>query len=71
MGPHDPKETVGIIARDLPAAVSELASLKAEANNDLTDSEYNTLRHRLEEAHAAAEAALIEARRRVRINEGR
>jgi hypothetical protein len=33
--------------------------------------EYAVLRYRLEAAHAAAEAALIEARRRVRLNEGR
>ena len=38
---------------------------------ELTDSEYATLRHRLEAAHAAAEEALVEARRRVRLNEGR
>jgi len=31
--------------------------------------EYATLRHRLEAAHAAVEAALVEARRRVRLNE--
>jgi hypothetical protein len=34
-------------------------------------SEYVALRSRLENAHAAVEAALIEARRRVRLNEGR
>jgi hypothetical protein len=33
--------------------------------------EYATLRHRLENAHASAEAALVEARRRVTLNEGR
>lgn len=37
----------------------------------LTGPEYSALRHRLENAHAAVEAALIEARRRVRINEGK
>ena len=31
---------------------------------------YGTLRHRLEIVHAAAEAALVEARRRVRLDEG-
>ena len=36
----------------------------------LTDPEYAALRHRLEAAHAAAEAALVEARRSVRLNEG-
>ena len=32
---------------------------------------YGSLRYRLEAAHAAAEAALVEARRRVRLNEER
>jgi hypothetical protein len=32
---------------------------------------YGALRYRLEAAHAAAEAALVEARRRVRLNEER
>jgi hypothetical protein len=35
----------------------------------LTGREYTTLRHLLENTHAAAEAALAEARRRVRLNE--
>jgi hypothetical protein len=51
--------------------VGELASLKADAHHWLTGPEYAALRHRLENAHAAAEAALVEARRRVRMNEGR
>ena len=46
-----------------------MAALKADAHYWLTDSEYAALRHRLEAAHAAAEAALVEARRRVRLNE--
>jgi hypothetical protein len=45
--------------------------LKGDATHWLTDPEYAVLRHRLEAAHAAAEAALGEARRRVRIDEGR
>jgi hypothetical protein len=45
--------------------------LKGDATHWLTDPEYAVLRHRLEAAHAAAEAALVEARRRVRIDEGR
>jgi hypothetical protein len=32
---------------------------------------YNTLRLRLEIVHASVEAAAVEARRRVRLNEGR
>jgi hypothetical protein len=43
--------------------------LKADTIHWLTDLEYEVLRHRLEAAHAAAEAALVEARRRVRLNE--
>lgn len=45
--------------------------MKADANHWLTDPEYTAPRHRLEAAHAAVEAALVEARRRVRLNEGR
>ena len=35
----------------------------------LRDPNYDTLKLRLENAHAAAEAAAVEARRRVRLNE--
>jgi hypothetical protein len=56
-------------ARDLSALVGELTALKGDATHWLTDPEYAALRHRLESAHAAAEAALVEARRRVRLNE--
>ncbi len=45
--------------------------MKGDATHWLTESEYATLRHRLEAAHAAVEAALVEARRRVRIDEER
>jgi hypothetical protein len=37
----------------------------------LRDPNYNTLKLRLEAAHSAVEAAAVEARRRVRLNEGR
>jgi hypothetical protein len=43
--------------------------LKGDAAHWLTEQEYAALRHRLEGAHAAAEAALVEAGRRVRLNE--
>ena len=43
--------------------------MKADAHHWLTEPEYAALRHRLEAAHAAAEAALVEARRRARLNE--
>ena len=42
-----------------------------EANTWLSDESYDALRHRLEDAHATVEAAVVEARRRVRLNEGR
>jgi hypothetical protein len=71
LGPQDPKDVTKDIARDLTALVGELASLKGDANHWLEGPEYDTLKHRLEYAHASVEAALIEARRRVRLNEGR
>jgi hypothetical protein len=46
--------------------------MRADAIHWLEAPEYGLrLRHRLEAARAAAEAALIEARRRVRLNEAR
>jgi hypothetical protein len=70
VGPQDPKDVTRDIARDLAALLGELAALKGDAAHWLTDPEYAALRHRLEAAHPAAEAALIEARRRARLNEG-
>jgi len=71
VGPQDPKDVTRDTARDLSALVGELAALKGDATHWLTGPEYATLRYRLEATHAAAEAALVEARRRVRIDEGR
>jgi hypothetical protein len=71
VGPQDPKDLTRDTARDLSGLPGELAALKADAHYWLTDPEYAALRHRLEAAYAAAEAALVEARRRVRIDEGR
>ncbi len=71
MGPQDPKDVARDVARDLSSLAGELAALKGDATHWLIDSEYAALRYRLEDAHAAVEAALIEARRRVRMNEGR
>jgi hypothetical protein len=62
--PRDDKDAAQDIA-------GELASLKGEANAYLGDPNYNTLKLRLEAAHSAVEAAAVEARRRVRLNEGR
>jgi hypothetical protein len=46
-----------------------ISSLLREANSYLRDPNYGALRLRLENAHAAMEAAAVEARRRVRMNE--
>ena len=67
MGPQGPKDVSRDIARDLTALVREIAALKGDTNHWLEGPEYATLKHRLEYAHAAIEAALIEARRRVRL----
>jgi hypothetical protein len=75
VGPQYPKNVTRDAARDLSALAGELAALKADAAHWLTEPEYATLRHRLEAAHAAAEAsaeaAPVEARWRVRLNEER
>jgi hypothetical protein len=57
------------VAHDLAEVASELASIKGETMNWLRDPNYGTLR--IESAHAAIEAAAVEARRRVRLNESR
>jgi hypothetical protein len=59
------------LARELADLAAQLASLKGEAYNWLPGPEYGALRHRLENAHASVEAAAVEARRRIRLNEGR
>ena len=69
MGSQDPKDVTRETARDLSGLVGELAALKGDATHWLTDPEYATLRHRLEAAYAVEEAALVEARRRVRLDE--
>jgi hypothetical protein len=71
VGPQDPKDVTKGIARDLSGLVGELAALKGDATHWLEGPEYAALRNRLEAAHAAAEAALVEARRRVRLGEER
>jgi hypothetical protein len=69
--PRDHTDAAVDLARDLADIAAQLASLKGEANSWLRDPNYNTLKLRLEIAHSAAEAAAVEARRRVRLNEGR
>ena len=62
MGPQDPRDVTKDTARDLSALVGEFAALKGDATHWLTDPKYAALRHRLEAAYAAVEAALVEAR---------
>jgi hypothetical protein len=69
--PRDDTDVVKDIARDLAEIASQISSLNGEANAYLDDPRYGPLRLRLEMAHAAVEAAIVEARRRVRLNEGR
>ena len=69
MGPQDPKDVTRDTARDLTGMAGELAALKADARHWLTAPEHADLHLRLGNAHAAVEAALVEARRKVRMNE--
>ena len=59
------------MARDLPELAGRLGFMKDEALRQLYSPEYDALRLRLEVAHAAVEAAAVEARRRVRLTEER
>ncbi len=69
--PRDDTDAVKDLARHLAEVAARISTFKGEANAYLGDPNYNALRHRLENAHAAVEAAAVEARRRVRLNEGR
>lgn len=71
MGPPDPKDIASNTARDLAQLAGYLTRTKADAHHWLKGPECAALRLRLENAHAAVEAALIKARRRVRTNEER
>ena len=72
MGPQDSKDVTRDLARDLSGMAGELVALKGDAAHRLREQpEYAVLLLRLENAHAAVEAALIEARRKVRLNKGR
>jgi hypothetical protein len=68
--PRDHKDAAQELARDLADIAGQLASLKGEANSWLRDPDYDTLKLRLEITHSAVEDAAVEARRRVRLNEG-
>jgi hypothetical protein len=69
--PRDDTDVVQDLARDLSEVAHQISSFKGDANAYLSDPNYDALRLRLENAHAAVEAATVEARRRVRLNEGR
>ena len=69
--PRDDTDAVQYLARELADVAHQLSAFKGEANAYLSDPNYDALRLRLEIAHAAVEAAAVEARRRVRLNEGR
>jgi hypothetical protein len=69
--PRDDTDAVKDVARELADIAHQISTLKGEANAYLQDPNYDTLQLRLENAHAAVEAAAVEARRRVRLNEGR
>jgi hypothetical protein len=69
--PRDDSDVAPDLARDLAEIASHIGHLKGDAYAYLTDLSYETLRLRLEIAHAAVEAAMVEARRRVRLNESR
>jgi hypothetical protein len=59
------------LACDLAEIAAHIGHLQGDANAYLTDLNYSTLRLRLELADAAVEAAMVEARRKVRLNGGR
>jgi hypothetical protein len=69
--PRDDRDVAQDTARDLAEIAAHIGHLIGDANAYLTDPNYNSLHLRLENAHAAVEAAMVEARRRVRLNEGR
>ena len=69
--PRDDYDAAQDISSDLAEIASHIGQLKGEANAYLTDHNYTTLKLRLEIAHSVVEAAAVEARRRVQLNEGR
>jgi hypothetical protein len=60
-----------LVSLDLADIAGQLASLIGESRASLREPNYNTLKLRLEAAHTAVEAAAVEARRGVRLSEGR
>jgi hypothetical protein len=68
--PRDDRDATQDTARDLAEIAAHIGHLKGDANAYLTDPKYSPLRLRLENAHSAVEAAMVEVRRKVRLNEG-
>jgi hypothetical protein len=68
--PRDDSDAAKDMARDLAEIATHIGQLKGDANAYLSDPNYDRLKLRLEIALSAVEAATIEARRRVRLNEG-
>ena len=52
---RDDRDAAQNLARELADIAGQLASLKGEANAWLLAPDYDVLRHRLENAHAAAQ----------------
>jgi hypothetical protein len=57
--------------QDIAEFATQIGQLKGKANPYLSHPNYDRLKLRLESALSAVEAAAIEARRRVQLNEGR
>ena len=69
--PRDDTDAAQDLARDLANVAYQISVLKGEADSYLSYPNYDSLRLKFDNAHAAVEAAGVEARRRVRLNEGR
>lgn len=59
--PPDDRDAARDVARELARIAAEVASIKGDAYNWLSDPNYRSLVHRIEAAHAAVEAAAVEA----------
>jgi hypothetical protein len=56
MGPQDPKDVTRYTARGISGMVGELAALKRDTYHWLTSSQYDTLKHRPQDTHAAVKS---------------